>query len=568
MAAIYRYLGDRFRAIAYQKAARMISGLTEDVQSYIRNETLQELPGIGESIAEKITEFVASGKVKQYEELKEKVPHGIMDMMNIRGFGPKSLQKIHRTLKVEKKEDLVRALQEGKVAKLKGFGAKKVEGMLRGLKLHKTVEERMLLWDALEAGREILAWLRQLPEVKQAELAGSLRRKKDTIGDIDVLVACEKKFRRKIVAHFTSPQFASQVTAKGETRAAIIHNASGKQADLRLVDEDEWGSALLYFTGSKEHNIHLRTIGKEKGYKINEYGLFVTKSEKRIAGKTEEELYGKLGLSYIPPEMREDAGEIELAARHKIPALVSMNDIRGDLQLHSTWSDGLSSIEEIAQYVAANFNYEYIVVTDHSRSSRIAHGLDEKDLLKQLKEIAAINRKLGRNFIKTGIEVDILRNGRLDFSDEILEQLDWVTAAIHNNFSADNTDRLIRACEHPLVRCIGHPTGRLIGKREAYKADMNEVIRAAKQTGTALEINAQPDRMDLNDQLAKQAREQGVKLVISTDSHQLSQFGFMEPGVAIARRAWCTPDDILNTRSWEELKRLTRKKSKKELVQQ
>lgn len=561
-AAIYRYLGDRFRALAYQKAARLMAGLTEDVRSYIDNDTLEELPGIGEHLAEKIREYAASGKIKQYEELKKQVPHGIMDLMEIRGFGPESLRKIHSTLKTGTKAELIRALQDGRVEQLPGFGPKKVGNMLRGLKLHKTVEERMLLWDALAAGEQVLAFLKQLPGVKQAEMAGSLRRRKETIGDIDLLVACARKDRKRITGAFTSGKFAAQVLARGDTKSSILLAGSGRQADLRIVNEDEWGAALQYFTGSKEHNIRLRTLAKEKGYRVSEYGVFTIAGDKKIAGATEEEIYRSLGMEIIPPEMREDRGEIELALRHKIPSLVSATDIRGDLHVHSNWSDGSCSIAELAHEARSRFGYEYIAITDHSRSERIAHGLDEKRFLRQLKEIREVNKKLGHDFIKAGVEVDILRDGTPDASDELLAQLDWVTAAIHNNFSGDNTERLLRACENPYVHCIAHPTGRMIGQREAYKINFRALIRAAQSSGTALELNAQPLRMDLDDELAREARESGVKLVIGTDAHQPAQFGFMKLGVSIARRAWCTAGDILNTHSWKTVQQFTEKKLK------
>jgi DNA polymerase (family 10) len=562
MATIYHYQGseDRFRVLAYEKASRVIGNMQEDITDYAKSGTLKEISGIGEGISEKIEEYLRTGKISKYEDLKREVPHNIMEMMEITGFGPQSLKRIHSELNIDNKEDLIKALQDGSVAHMKGFGQKKVEKMLRGLKLHKTVEEKMLLWNALEIGEDIVAQLKQLPEVKQVELAGSLRRKKETIGDIDILVSCAEKSRKKIVDFFTGAGLAKRVLAKGDTKASIIQRSSGKQVDLRLVNENDWGSALQYFTGSKEHNVHLRTIARDKGYKISEYGIFTIKNEKRIAGKTEDEIYKTLGFQVMPPEMREDSGEIELSAKGKIPKLVSLNDIRGDLHMHTTWSDGARTIEEIARYVLKNLPYEYIAITDHSKSTRVAGGMDDKQVLKQLKEIDRVNKKLGANFIKKGIEVDILPDGKLDLSDETLSQLDWVTASIHSNFKSDNTDRIIKACNNPYVSCIGHPTGRLIGSREPYTVNMEKVFEAAKLTGTALEINSQPQRMDLNDELARAAREKGIKLVITTDSHDTGQFDYMKLGISIARRAWCNTDDILNTRSWSEIEKLFRKK--------
>ncbi len=566
MSLIYRFLGatQRFRAIAYQQAARAIDSLQQDVTYYINKDTLESIPGIGESIALKIKEYISTGKIEKYEQLKKTIPYGIINLMNIRGFGPQSLHKLHSVLKINTRDELITALQDGRVSKVKGFGTRKIENMLKGLNLHKVVEDRALLWRALEVGEKIITWLKQLPEVKQVELAGSLRRKKETIGDIDILVSCERRHREKIITHFTGSDMASEILAKGDTKASIILKELNRQADLRIVNEDEWGSALQYFTGSKEHNIHLRTIARDKGYKISEYGIFQIKNNKKLAGKSEAEIYNILGFQLIPPEMRENRGEIELAGKHKLPDIVSVDNILGDLQMHSTWSDGICSIEEIAAYVKKYFHYKYIVITDHSKSSRIAKGLDEHQLLKQLKEIERINKKLDENFIKTGIEVDILSDGSLDLSDEILSRLDWVTASIHSNFNRDNTNRIIRACENPFVNCIGHPTGRLIGSREPYKININEVIDIAKATGTYLEINSQPDRMDLNDELARLAKDKGVKLVISTDSHSLKQLHYMKLGVFIARRAWCTAGDILNTRKWDDISLAVLNKRKKQ----
>lgn len=394
----------------------------------------------------------------------------------------------------------------------------------------------------------------------KAELAGSLRRKKETIGDIDILVACERKKRSVVLDHFTSSKVASKILAKGQTKASIILKANGRQADLRIVEEEEWGAAMQYFTGSKEHNIHLRGLARDKGFKISEYGIFTIARGKRVAGNTEESMYKTLGMMTMPPEMREDKGEIDLAMKHRIPALITLDDIRGDLQMHSNFSDGLQTLEEIAAFVQRNFRYDYIAITDHSKSSRVAGGMDEKGFLKQMKAIRNVNEKLGKDFIKAGAEVDILPDGTLDLSDELLSQLDWVTASVHSGFTHDNTQRLIRACENPYVHCIGHPTGRLIGKREPYSINFSELFLVAKETGTALEINAQPDRMDLNDELAFEARRNNIKLVISTDSHKPTDFYFMKLGVFVARRAWCSAGDVLNTRSWKEIKRICAKK--------
>lgn len=564
MSSIYEYIGgeERFRAIAYRKASKVIDNLNEDIAFYSNSDALDELSGIGKSISEKIKEYLKTGKIKKYEALKKSVPHELIDMMEINGFGPQSLKIIHQELNVSKRNELIKALKDGSVSKLKGFGKKKVEKMLQGLKIHKDIENRMLLWDALTLGDSILLSLKEFPEIIQAELAGSLRRRKETIGDIDIVVSSKRKDRKKIIDRFVSQNFVKQVIAKGETKASVILKEANKQVDVRVVEESEWGAALQYFTGSKEHNIHLREIAKEKGYKINEYGIFEIRNDKYIAGKTEEEIYKTIRYQLMPPEMREDIGEIELSEKHKIPHLITNEDILGDLHLHSNWSDGINSIEEIVEYVKKTFKYEYIAITDHSKSSRIANGMDEKKILKQIKEIKKINEKLGENFVKTGLEVDILSDGKLDISDEILAQLEWVTASIHNNFNKDNTNRIIKSCENKYVSSIGHPTGRLIGSREPYKVNMDEIIEVAKYTNTSLEINSQPNRMDLNDQWTMKAREKGIMLAIVSDSHAFPNFDYLKLGVSIARRGWCKKENILNTMSWTQINNFLKNKKK------
>lgn len=561
MADMYAYLGgdDRFRSLAYRKAARTISALTEDVEAYISRGELDDLPGIGEGISAKITEYVRTGKIAKYEALKKKVPADLLQMMDVQGFGPGSLRAIHDQLHISTKEELLRAMEEGKLKGLKGFGEGRIKNLQRGLKLHKQVEDRMLLADALRIGEMLTERLRQIRGVRQAELAGSLRRRKDTIGDLDILITAEKKYRKEITEQFIRQEGVKEVLVKGNTRAGIIWGPQRRQVDLRIVEDDEWGAALLYFTGSKEHNIRLRTLAREMGYKINEYGLFSAASGKKIAGETEDEIYRKLGFRYIPPEMREDRGELNLAARNKLPLLVDIGDIRCDLHIHSTWSDGTLDLAELAES-AKTKTYDFIALTDHSVSERVAGGMDAARLKKQLLALKKIAFAKGR--IKSGVEVDILGNGQLDLNDALLLQLDWVVASIHSGFSKDNTQRLLQAIAHPAVCCIGHPGGRLIGRRENYPVNWNEVFAAAREYKTALEINAQPQRMELTDELVIQAREAGVKLVISTDAHTAADFDLMFLGVSIARRGWCTPKDILNTWSWEEVRRYVHDKRK------
>lgn len=562
MSSIYQYMGgkQKFRAIAYAKAANTLDNLQQDISTYITNDKLKEIPHIGESIADKIKEYISSGHIKKYESLKNRMPAELLEMMDVKGFGPQTIKHIHKSLNIQTKQQLIDALQNGSLRKLKGFGERKIQNLQRSLKLYNVAEERMLLWDALQLGKKLLGELKQLKEVEKIELAGSIRRKKETIGDIDILIAAKKSNWKKIITFFTMQPFVKQVLAKGETKASVIINDFDKQADIRIVHPEEWGAALLYFTGSKNHNVHLRTVAKNKGFKINEYGLFDAVTNKFICGETEDAVYKKLGYDWIPPEMREDNGELELAFHHNLPRLITLNDMLGDMQMHSKWSDGAMEIEELAKFVLQNYSYDYIVLTDHSKSEKVAGGMDEKEFMEQIEEIAKVNEQLKNDFIKTGCEVDILKNGKLDLKDELLGQLDWVCASIHSGMNQDNTERLIAACEHPLVCCIGHPSGRIIGRRDPYPVNWKKVFEIAHKTGTAFEINAQKDRLDLNDELARMAREAGVMLTISTDSHSKENFDFMQLGVAVAQRAWCTKENILNTKSWKDVKQFVRKK--------
>lgn len=562
MGNIYDFLEDKFRALAYHRAAQIVDSLPDDIRNLIQSGDIHHIRGIGSGIEEKIEEYIKTGKIRKYEDLKQLVPPDFLELMEVPGFGPKTLKRIHQELSISTKEELIKALKDGRVASLKGFGEKKVQNMLKGLELYEKTQKRLLLWEALQIGKMLLEKLKVLKEVKNVELAGSLRRRKETVGDIDILVACEEKDRQKVLDYFTSLEDVKEVIAKGDTKASVMIYEKDRQVDLRVLNPDEWGSGLQYFTGSKEHNVHFRDIAKSKGLKVSEYGVFDVKTGEKIAGKTEEEVYKAVGLQWIPPEMREDRGEIELALEGKMPKLVELSDIKGDLHIHSTWTDGINTIEEIAKFVLKNYKYEYIALTDHSKAVRVAHGLNEEDVLRYMEEIDKINKKLGINFIKKGVEVDILPDGSLDLPDEILSKLDWVVASIHTQFNRDNTDRIIKAMENPYVCVIGHPTGRTFGSREGYQLS-EEILKVAKETNTALEINAQPTRMDLPDIWIKKAVEMGVKLVISTDSHSLSNFGYMEIGVSLARRGWAKKEDILNTYSWEEIERFKHNKRKK-----
>lgn len=565
MAGCYRYLGpeQRFRAIAYENAARTIQGLKEDISQYATDvKTLDKLNNIGESTAEKIIEFLGTGKIKTYDELRAQVPEGLLQLMDITGFGPVTVKLLHNKLGISSQDDLVNAIELGKLKGMRGFGTKKIENLMRGLKLYKQGHDRMLLSEALDAGNELHQAILNIPGIQKAELAGSLRRRKETIGDIDIVACALPKNRKAIMKRVASLPQVERILAIGDTKLSCLLKHTHTQVDLRLVEEAEYGAALIYFTGSKEHNVKLRTWAKAKGWKLSEYGIFDAETDKRLAGRTEEEVYDSLGQEYIPPELREMRGELESALEHNLPKLVHADDIRGEMQMHSRWSDGAEKLQTIVDYILKNFPaYEYIVITDHSPSERIAGGMSPDDFKEQFKEIDSINRKLGKTFLRKGVEVDILSDGSLDLPDDLLSQFEWVAASIHTGFNRDNTDRMIKACQHPYVHCIGHPSGRLIGKREAYPVDWKKLFSIAAKTGTAIEINAQPERLDLRDDLVKEAINMGVTIIISTDAHVLSNFDFMELGVSVARRGWCTKKDVLNTQPWSAVEAFTQRKA-------
>ncbi len=565
MAAIYEFLDDRFRAMAYQRAANIIEDLPDDIRHYLETGEIYKIRGIGPSIALKIEEYIKTGKIQKYEELKKLIPEDFLELVDLPGIGPKTLKRIYDELGISTKEELIKALKDGRVEKLSGFGPKKVENMLKALELYEISKRRIILWEALQLSKYLVNKLKQLKEIKKIEVAGSLRRRKETIGDIDILIVAQDQDRMKIMDYFTGFSEVKEILVKGPKKSSVIMDIEGKerQVDVRIFKDEEWGAALQYFTGSKQHNVHMREIAKEKGLKVNEYGVFDAKTGEKIAGETEEGVYKAIGMDWIPPELREDRGEIEAALQHRLPELVELKDIKGDLHVHSTWTDGAYTIQQIIDYVKKHYKYEYIAITDHSKAVRVAHGLDEEKVLQEIEEINKLNKMIGFDFIKKGIEVDILYDGSLDLPDEILAQLDWVIASVHSYLNQDNTERIVKAMENPYVTAIGHPTGRIIGQRDPYPLDMDIIMKVAKETGTALEINAQPSRMDLNDIWIRKAVEEGVMLVINTDSHNLGHFAYMEIGVAQARRGWATKKNILNTRSWKQVQEFINKKRKK-----
>ncbi len=538
-----------FRVRAYRNAARTIRDFPEPITDLVRAGTkdLTDIAGIGDDLAEKITAIVTTGELPLQKQLARKLPAGLLDLLRIPGLGPKRVKLLYKKLKVKSAADLAAALDKGRVQKLKGFGPKMEEKMRAGIGQAQVGERRMLLNEAETQATAVVAYLEAGGGIRQMEVAGSYRRRRETIGDLDIVVTSEGKTSAPVMDRFVAYGDVADVISKGETRATVKLRG-GLQVDLRAVEPDAYGAALLYFTGSKAHNIDLRKIAQEKSYKLNEYGLF--KGTRRAAGKTEEEVYAKLGLDWIPPELREARGEITLAREHRLPHLVEVKDIRGDLQMHTSATDGKGTIEDMA-HAARALGYEYIAITDHSKRVTMALGLDAKRLREQWKAIDAWNASSPGFTILRSVELDILENGKLDLPDDVLADADYVVATIHyglNQGAKELTRRLVGAAEHPWVDAIGHPTGRLVGKREPYAFDFDALCRACAATGCLLELNGHPERMDLPDTLAAAGKQQGVRFVLSTDSHQPGNLPFMKYAVDLARRAGLEAGDIVNTR--------------------
>ncbi len=540
-----------FRTRSYRKVAQVLVNLTEDVGEIYERGGLENIPGIGKSSASKIEELLKTGRLRFYEELKSQLPSGLLDFLKIPEVGPKTVKLIYDNLGIETLDELEKAASLHRLRELPRMGAKSEEVILKGIELLRSRGGRILLGVALPIARDIEGVIS--PYVDRSISAGSLRRMKETIGDIDILASTDDP--DEVMRVFTEMDSVEDIVAKGDTKSSVILKKNDLQVDLRVVKSNSFGAALQYFTGSKEHNIKLRTLALKKGLTINEYGVFKVDSKEKVAGKSEEEVYSSLGLPYIPPELREDRGEIEAALNGELPELIELDDIKGDLHAHSDWSDGVNSLEEMIE-AAKKRGYEYLAISDHSKSLKIANGLDEKRLSEQMEIIRGLNEESEGFKLLTATEVDILADGNLDLADEILSQLDVVIASVHSNFKQDKktmTSRMIKAMENENVDIIGHPTGRLLGKRAPYEVDMERLINAAGETGTCLEINAYPDRLDLNDMHSRMAKEKGVMLAISTDSHRTSELALIEFGVATARRGWLEKKDVLNTLSLEPL---------------
>lgn len=542
-----------FKPQAYERAARLIESMEEDLEDiYKRGGTkaLTEIEGIGQGMAEKIEEFIKTGRIKEYEKLRKECPVDLEHLSAIEGIGPKMIKVLYEKLKVKTVTDLERVARKHLVQKLPRFGPKVEENILRGIEFARGDQGRFLLGYILPLVRKIENRLRDLDFVSQAIAAGSIRRMKETIGDIDILAISNKP--AKVMDFFCSMPEVEKIYAKGETKSSVRLDL-GLDADVRVVPRASFGAALQYFTGNKDHNIELRKIAQDKNLKLNEYGVF--QGKKQVAGRAEQEVYKILGLEWMEPELRENRGEIEASQKNELPRLVGYKEIKGDLQMHSDWSDGAHTIKEMAE-TARDLGLEYIAITDHTGELRIAGGMDERTILRQTAEIDKIDKALKGIKILKGVEVNIRRDGTLDISDKVLAKLDIVLASVHSNFKMSReemTERICRAMANPNVDIVAHPTARVIQRRAGYEVDFEKLLECAKRTGTVLEINAYPDRLDLNDVHIKKAVQAGVKLSIGTDSHSKTQLHNIELGTAQARRGWAEKKDIINTMSYDEL---------------
>ncbi len=544
-----------FKTRAYRIAAQTIEVLDEDIETIIKQDRIREISGIGEALAKKIKELVETGELKYFEELKKEIPKELLKMIEIPGLGPKKVAAIYKNLKIKTIPELKQACKDGKLRNLEGFGSITEQNILRGIQMKEKTSGRVLLDLANVDGLKYIIYLKNCDKIKRISLAGSLRRCKETIGDLDILASSDKP--KEVMDFFTNYDDIKQILLKGITKTSVVLN-DDLQVDLRVVEDKSFGAALQYFTGSKEHNVKMRSLAIKKGYKLNEYGLFNKKNDKFVVGGNEEQIYNKLGLTYIEPELRENRGEIQAAKEQKLPNLVKLNDIKGDLHVHSIYSDGFEKIEDIVNF-CKKIDYKYLGITDHSQSLHIARGLNEDKIKKKIKEIEILNKKFNDFKIYCGTECDIKSDGSLDYPNRILKMFDYVCIGIHMGFKMDikqATNRYLKAMENEYVTFIAHLTCRLIGRREPFELDFEKIFDKAKETNTYLEINSFPDRLDLNDINIKIAKEKGVKFVLGTDSHHIPQLSFMQYGISTARRGWLEKTDILNTYSINEIEKL------------
>lgn len=542
---------DTFRIISYRRAARQLESLTEDVEDLVRAGRVGQIPGIGEALAEKITEYVTTGRMTYFEELRARFPPGVLDLLRIRGIGPKKVKVLWQELGITDIETLKKAAQTHRLRRLKGFGEKTEEKILRGIELLKEGEARALLADASRVVDQVRAHLLRTGIVDRIEAAGSFRRMRETVGDIDLLAVARD--RSAASAAFTRMPGVIEVIVAGDTKATVLleyRNLDGDrrtiQADLRILDAASWGAGLQYFTGSKDHNIHLRTMAEKRGLKLNEYGIF--RDDTKVAGDTEESVYAALDLPWIPPEIREDQGEIEAAKKGELPSLVKDADIRGEFHVHTNATDGTESVEAMVA-AARKLGYAYVGISDHSVSATVAFGLPADQALARRDRIRELNRDGNGFTVLLGTECDILDGGEMDYPDEVLKEFDYVIAAVHSRFTQmrkEMTARVVAAVRNPHVDLLAHPTTRKIGIRDPVQIDLDEVFAACAKAGTAIEIDAYPDRMDLNGTQGRAAKNAGCTIAVDTDSHASAHLPWMRFGIGTARRAWLTPDDVLN----------------------
>lgn len=543
----------KFRVIAYERAGHSIEHLADDIRDVWKNGKLEEIEGIGPSIAEKIAELLKTGKCKYYENLKKKVPEEEVALTEIPGVGPKIAKLLFGKYKIRGVKELEKAAKSGKIRKIPRFGETSERNILRGIELlakKKIEKERVLLTIAEPIARDIILRLKTLPSVEKCDAVGSLRRLKETIGDVDIIVGSKKP--KEVIEFFVRLPIFKRILASGKTKASAIHKHNVR-VDLEILPLADYGSLLQHFTGSKEHNVRLRTWAAERGLKISEYG--VTKKGKLYHFSEEKKFYEFLGMQYIPPELREDWGEIEAALEHKLPKLVELKDIQGDFHVHTYESDGSYSPDELAR-AAIKMGYKYLGISDHTKGLGVANGLDEKRFARQIKLIENLNKKYRGFRLLTGAEVNITASGDLDINDKILEKLNVVIGSVHSSFNQNKeimTKRIIKALNHPHLDILGHPSGRLIGERESYEVDWKEIFRAAAKNKVALEVNSFPDRLDLKDVLIKEALKFGLKLAVGTDSHHIEHLELMRYGVAMARRGWARKQDVINAMGLEEV---------------
>lgn len=577
----------KWKPIAYRKAGRFLENLSTPIEDIVKSQNdeenikkLKELPNIGEKLAIKILEYIKTGKIKEYEDLKKKEPKDLPKLLELYGIGPKKVELLYKKYNIKSIKELEKAIKNKKLDNIPLIKEKTVENLQKSIELYKEGNNRLLLGTAFETAKNISDDLKTnfKKTIKHIEIAGSIRRMKETIGDIDILITTAKKEDNKdIMDFFTNRNYIKKIISKGNTKSSVILKQNNTQVDLRIIDDKIFGAGLLYFTGSKDHNIELRKIAIKKGYKLSEYGLYkitrnnnndqnkinnhFSKELKLIAGKTEKEIYEKLSMRYIDPEIRENKKEIELSLKNKLPALINYNDLRGDLHIHSNFSDGINTYDEIIKY-ALKKKYEYIAITDHSKSRKISNGLNEEKVIQNIKLIKNLQKKYPGIKIFSGAEVDILNNGELDYDKDILKKLDIVVASIHTGFKNSKekiTSRIINALENKYTTILGHPTGRLINQRKPYELNFDKIIESCKNNNKILEINSQPSRLDLNENYISKAIEHKIKLSINSDAHSLNQMDYVIYGIGQAKRAYAEKKDIINTLKKDELLKFLKK---------